>query len=316
MSPLPRQPSRPAPVLFGGHLAATIGCSCPGRPRVTPPCDGALAQAQVFLPARLLVSPLRSSSLFLLTGSSVSQDPPPEQTKDFVGKVLSIHSLNQTHLLDIDCPFIAHYTLTFFCTTHNNKAHTIRRLSRIPCQVSRSRPANHRRYSPSCLILPPYLHPPPSPTSSHASLRDAGTIARAQTCTKDANTHPKASKMKFSLFAIAALPALALAQSTTTETSTTVLTKTVTLKKLHTVTSISSSLNATTTHAAATASSNHHLIGTGVTTTYYQPTAPPSTGAPVASATATKGPQNAGVALEASKVALAGVAGMIVVALM
>ncbi|KAL6882996.1 hypothetical protein HDV57DRAFT_517016 [Trichoderma longibrachiatum] len=121
--------------------------------------------------------------------------------------------------------------------------------------------------------------------------------------------------MKFSLFAIAALPALAFAQSTTTETATTVLTKTVTLKKLHTVTSVaSSSLNATTTHAATI--SSHHLVGTGVTTTYYQPTAPPSTGAPVASATATKGPQNAGVALEASKVALAGVAGMIVVALM
>ncbi|KAK1244472.1 hypothetical protein MKX07_003271 [Trichoderma sp. CBMAI-0711] len=120
--------------------------------------------------------------------------------------------------------------------------------------------------------------------------------------------------MKFSLFAVAALPALALAQSTTTETSTTVLTKTVTLKKVHTVTSVSSSLNATTTHAATI--SSHSLVGTGVTTTYYQPTAPPSTGAPVASATTTKGPQNAGVALEASKVALAGVAGMIVVALM
>ncbi|KAH0491805.1 hypothetical protein TgHK011_003213 [Trichoderma gracile] len=119
--------------------------------------------------------------------------------------------------------------------------------------------------------------------------------------------------MKFSLFAVAALPALALAQSTTTETSTTVLTKTVTLQKVHTVTSVSSSVNATATHVA---SISHHLVGTGVTTTYYQPTAPPSTGAPVASATATKGPQNAGVALEASKVALAGVAGMIVVALM
>ncbi|PTB64771.1 hypothetical protein BBK36DRAFT_1160937 [Trichoderma citrinoviride] len=124
--------------------------------------------------------------------------------------------------------------------------------------------------------------------------------------------------MKFSLFAIAALPALALAQSTTTETSTTVLTKTVTLKKVHTVTSISSSHNATTTHAAATTSSHHHLVGTAVSSaTYFQPTGVvSSTGAPVASATATKGPQNAGVALEASKVALAGVAGMIMVALM
>ncbi|KAL6866850.1 hypothetical protein J3F83DRAFT_715661 [Trichoderma novae-zelandiae] len=116
--------------------------------------------------------------------------------------------------------------------------------------------------------------------------------------------------MKFSLFAIAALPALALAQSTTTETSTTVLTKTVTLKKVHVVTSISSPHNATTT------SSHHYSVGTAVSTTSLQPTAAFSTGAPVASATATKGPQNAGVALEASKVALAGVAGMIIVALM
>jgi hypothetical protein len=121
--------------------------------------------------------------------------------------------------------------------------------------------------------------------------------------------------MKFSLFAVAALPALALAQSTTTETSTTVLTKTVTLAKLHTVTSVVSSHNATTTAAATTTPSSHHLVGTAVSSTAFKPTGGvSSTGAPIPSAT--KGPQNAGVALEASKVALAGVAGMIMVALM
>ncbi|KAM0264126.1 hypothetical protein ACHAQJ_000871 [Trichoderma viride] len=123
--------------------------------------------------------------------------------------------------------------------------------------------------------------------------------------------------MKFSLFAVAALPALALTQSTTTETSTTVLTKTVTLAKLHTVTSVVSSHNATTT-AATTTSSSYHSVGTavsaGVSSTAFKPTVVPSSGAPIASAT--KGPHSAGVALEASKIALAGVAGMIIFTLM
>ncbi|RFU72908.1 hypothetical protein TARUN_9352 [Trichoderma arundinaceum] len=121
--------------------------------------------------------------------------------------------------------------------------------------------------------------------------------------------------MKFSMFAVAALPALAFAQSTTTETSTTILTKTVTLAKLHTVTSVTSSAhNATTTAAATTISSSHHVVGTAASSTGFKPTVVPTTGAPIPSAT--KGPQNAGVALEASKVALAGVVGMIVVAFM
>ncbi|GFP57368.1 hypothetical protein ACSS6W_010352 [Trichoderma asperelloides] len=117
--------------------------------------------------------------------------------------------------------------------------------------------------------------------------------------------------MKFSLFAVAALPALAFAQSTTTETSTTVLTKTVTLARLHTVTAVAS-------HNATTTSASYQSIGTAVSTgvgsTAFKPTSVPSTGAPIASAT--KGPHSAGVALEASKVALVGVAGMMIFAMM
>ncbi|KAH6605212.1 hypothetical protein Trco_006919 [Trichoderma cornu-damae] len=120
--------------------------------------------------------------------------------------------------------------------------------------------------------------------------------------------------MKFSLFAVAALPALAFAQSTITETSTTVLTKTVTLANIHTVTSTITSNNATTAAATAAASSDYYSVGTAVSSTGFKPTVVHTTGAPITSAT--KGPQNAGVALEASKVALAGVAGMIIVALM
>ncbi|KAL6901624.1 hypothetical protein GGI43DRAFT_362676 [Trichoderma evansii] len=122
--------------------------------------------------------------------------------------------------------------------------------------------------------------------------------------------------MKFSLFAVAALPALAFAQSTTTETSTTILTKTVTLARLHTVTAVASH-NATTTAASSTAAS-YQSIGTAVSTavgsTAFKPSTVPSTGAPIASAT--KGPHSAGVALEASKVALVGVAGMMIFAMM
>ncbi|KAK1242680.1 hypothetical protein MKX08_005492 [Trichoderma sp. CBMAI-0020] len=123
--------------------------------------------------------------------------------------------------------------------------------------------------------------------------------------------------MKFSLFAAAALPALALSQSTTTQTSTTVLTKTVTLARLHTVTAVASSHNATTTAASATSAPYQSIgtaVSTGVGSTAFKPTVVPSTGAPIASAT--KGPHSAGVALEASKVALVGVAGMMLFAMM
>lgn len=119
--------------------------------------------------------------------------------------------------------------------------------------------------------------------------------------------------MKFSLFAAAALPALALSQSTTTQTSTTVLTKTVTLARLHTVT-VASSHNATTTAASSTYQPVGTAVSTGVGSTAFKPTVVPSTGAPVASTTS--GPHSAGVALEASKIALVGVAGMMLFAMM
>ncbi|KAK5991217.1 hypothetical protein PT974_09495 [Cladobotryum mycophilum] len=104
--------------------------------------------------------------------------------------------------------------------------------------------------------------------------------------------------MHFSKIVFAVLPALALAQaeadttSTTTCTSTTIMTKTVTLARVHTVTA------------------GHNATSTGgyiPSSTAFHPTAVP---------THTKGPENAGSALDAGKVALAGFAGMLVVAMM
>ncbi|OAQ67265.1 hypothetical protein VFPPC_14459 [Pochonia chlamydosporia 170] len=113
--------------------------------------------------------------------------------------------------------------------------------------------------------------------------------------------------MHLTKLVFAVLPALALADtsavtsaaptSTTTCTSTTTLVKTITLSRAHTVTS-------TWGHNSTT------YMPTGGMTSF---TPPPATTAP---APTTKGPQNAAGALDATKIAFAGVAGMLVVALM
>ncbi|KAJ6446851.1 DHHC zinc finger membrane protein [Purpureocillium lavendulum] len=111
--------------------------------------------------------------------------------------------------------------------------------------------------------------------------------------------------MQLSGLVLAALPAVVLAQSattsagasTTTLTSTTVLTKTLTLSKIHTVTASN-----TTTSATAV----------GTTSYFTSPTVVPTTGAPKPSVK----PDNAAGALDATRVAMAGVVGMLAVALM
>lgn len=124
--------------------------------------------------------------------------------------------------------------------------------------------------------------------------------------------------MHFSKLILAILPALALAsdEGTTTQTKTATLTKTYTLSEVHTVTSTwtgeptAAAANSTTpisTPAYSTPGS------TGSTITSF--TSAASTAAE-ASAPATVSKEGAGSALDAGKVALAGVAGMVVVALM
>ncbi|KAF7557489.1 hypothetical protein G7046_g6042 [Stylonectria norvegica] len=124
-----------------------------------------------------------------------------------------------------------------------------------------------------------------------------------------------------SLF-VALLPALALAQSdsalTTTQTSTKHLTKTYFLSQIHTVTAVHSNTTSTfvttavstsvattdisTTFANATTSATGYASGTGSGT--------------AASASSTVVAPNAGSALEAGKLAFAGVAGMVIAAMM
>lgn len=110
--------------------------------------------------------------------------------------------------------------------------------------------------------------------------------------------------MQLTKILFAVLPALALAdtsaepKTTTTCTNTKTLVKTITLSHAkHTVTSTWGT-NSTT------------YMPTGGMTSF---TPPPATTAP---APTTKGPDNAAGALDATKIAFAGVAGMLVVALM
>ena len=104
--------------------------------------------------------------------------------------------------------------------------------------------------------------------------------------------------MQLSSLLFAVLPALALAQeaSTTTYTSTTKLTKTVTLSRVHTVTAYHQ--NTTTSHMSVGTASRYTAL-------------PTTTGPSPSHVTG-----NAGSALDASNVAMAGIAGMIVVAMM
>jgi hypothetical protein len=115
-------------------------------------------------------------------------------------------------------------------------------------------------------------------------------------------------KMHFTRFLLAALPALVMATEdeapTTTCTSTTTLTKTLTLSQVHTVTA-SYGHNTTTSYMPT--------IGT---TSYFTSPTPSTTGSSDDESEPTEapepGPDNAGAALDAGKMAWAGLAGIIV----
>lgn len=130
--------------------------------------------------------------------------------------------------------------------------------------------------------------------------------------------------MRFSTALVAALPALALADTTgvssasmttvtdisrttitTTCTDTAHLTKTVTLSRIHTTVS---TVNSTSTVIQPTGGITHP--------TSSLPSASLTSGTTTPSAVPAKGPSNAGGALDAGRLAFAGVVGMVVAALL
>ncbi|KAM3557809.1 hypothetical protein MY1884_004318 [Beauveria asiatica] len=124
--------------------------------------------------------------------------------------------------------------------------------------------------------------------------------------------------MRLSTLLFAVLPALAAADdansaapsvTTITETSTGTihLTKTVTLARVHMVVS---TLNSTSSAAVQPTGGIAHPSSIAATTT------PTTTAAGGSTAVPTKGPSNAGAALDAGKVVFAGVAGMVIAALL
>ncbi|KAH6981076.1 hypothetical protein BKA56DRAFT_616887 [Ilyonectria sp. MPI-CAGE-AT-0026] len=125
--------------------------------------------------------------------------------------------------------------------------------------------------------------------------------------------------MHFSKLILAILPALALAsdEGTTTQTKTATLTKTYTLSEVHTVTSTwtgeptAAAANSTTPISTPAYSTPGSTGSTGITSF----SSAASTAADASTPT-TVSKEGAGSALDAGKVVLAGVAGMVVVALM
>ncbi|OAA35211.1 hypothetical protein BBO_08813 [Beauveria brongniartii RCEF 3172] len=124
--------------------------------------------------------------------------------------------------------------------------------------------------------------------------------------------------MRLSTLLFAVLPALAAADdansaapsvTTITETSTGTIhfTKTITLARVHMVVS---TLNSTSSAAIQPTGGITHPSSIAATTTTT------TTAAGGATAVPTKGPSNAGAALDAGKVVFAGVAGMVIAALL
>lgn len=117
--------------------------------------------------------------------------------------------------------------------------------------------------------------------------------------------------MQFSKIVLALLPAIALAAPaddaplTTTHTSTQVVTKTYFLSSVHTVTAVFESSTGTFVTTAVQTSIDTTEVTVAPTATEAEPTATP----PVVTG-------NAGSALEAGKLAAAGVAGMVALALL
>ncbi|KAF5006258.1 hypothetical protein FDECE_7348 [Fusarium decemcellulare] len=131
--------------------------------------------------------------------------------------------------------------------------------------------------------------------------------------------------MHFSKLVLAVLPALAFAEDTTTQTSTAVVTKTYFLSQVHTVTATgySTEVEAKTETTEADVTSTPVLSETSTFVHLVNSTAHESTPKSTVASTATSGgsepsnvPENAGSAVHAGSLALAGVAGMVIAALL
>lgn len=139
--------------------------------------------------------------------------------------------------------------------------------------------------------------------------------------------------MHFSKLILAVLPALALAEDTTTQTSTAVLTKTYFLSQIHTVTATGYSTEAQPETTQAETTSEVETVAETTSTPVIESTsfvsvvnatsheATPkstiaSTGTAGGSGKPTEVPENAASVAQVGKMALAGVAGMVVVALL
>ncbi|KAG6017357.1 hypothetical protein E4U54_007485 [Claviceps lovelessii] len=139
--------------------------------------------------------------------------------------------------------------------------------------------------------------------------------------------------MHFTALLVAILPALALADTTTTCTSTVKKVKTVILSHVHPATSTLAHNTTTTTMSSTTAtisstlsmSRNITISSTGRSnSTSYMPTGgmtstftpPGTTTGPVVVPTPSQVPDNAAGALDATNVALAGLVGILAVAMM
>ncbi|RSM14637.1 hypothetical protein BHE90_008669 [Fusarium euwallaceae] len=141
--------------------------------------------------------------------------------------------------------------------------------------------------------------------------------------------------MHFSKLILAVLPALALAEDTTTQTSTAVLTKTYFLSQIHTVTATGYSTEAQPETTQAETTSEVETVAETTSTPVIESTSfvsvvnatsheatPKSTIASTGSGTTggsgkpTEVPENAASVAQVGKMALAGVAGMVVVALL
>ena len=129
--------------------------------------------------------------------------------------------------------------------------------------------------------------------------------------------------MHFSKFILAVLPALALADETTTQTSTAVVTKTYYLSSVRTITATGESTTAVETSAEIFSTAVVEEKTTFLPVHHNNTTPAVSTPKPTGTAGTTGGssepskvPENAGAAVAVGKFAMVGVAGMVAAALL
>lgn len=130
MSQRPGRRSAPAPHLFGGHSWALLALAVVQSPSGQSALRWRLCWARLSVQRVSSLLFLLASSLTICSGvsSCFTTSTQTNKKKDFVGKVLSIHSAER--LLDIDYPALyIQYTLTHFClaqqTTNHVSQHTL-----------------------------------------------------------------------------------------------------------------------------------------------------------------------------------------------